>query len=103
MCSWGQTFGVSAMAAMTSSVKSRGCGLVNRTRSSPSIDPQARSSRPNAKWSSNVLPEQRHLDDALVDQGADLGQDVPRAPVGLGAAQRRDDAERAGVVAADRD
>ncbi len=44
MCSCGITFGVSAMAAMTSSVKSRGCGEVKRTRSRPSILPQARSS-----------------------------------------------------------
>ena len=37
MCSCGITFGVSAMAAITSSVKSRGCGEVKRTRSRPSI------------------------------------------------------------------
>ena len=35
MCSCGMTFGVSAIAAMTSSVKSFGCGDVKRTRSSP--------------------------------------------------------------------
>ena len=37
MCSCGQTFGVSAIAAITSEVKSRGCGEVKRTRSRPSI------------------------------------------------------------------
>ena len=31
MCSCGITLGVCAIASMTSSVKSRGCGLVNRT------------------------------------------------------------------------
>ena len=36
------TLGVSAIAAITSSVKSRGCGEVKRTRSRPSISPQAR-------------------------------------------------------------
>ena len=56
MCSCGMTFGVSAIAAITSSVKSRGCGLVNRTRSSPSISPQARSSLPNANRSPNERP-----------------------------------------------
>ncbi len=38
------TFGVSAIAAITSSVKAAGCGEVNRTRSKPSISPHARSS-----------------------------------------------------------
>ena len=60
MCSWGQTFGVSAIAVMTSEVKSRGCGLVKRTRSRPSIPPQARSRSANAvrpvALSSNPTP-----------------------------------------------
>ena len=51
-----QTFGVSAIAAITSSVKSAGCGQVKRTRSSPSISPQARSSLPNACRSPNSTP-----------------------------------------------
>ncbi len=51
MWSCGMTLGVSAMAAMTSSVKSRGCGEVKRTRSRPSIIPQARSSLLNASRS----------------------------------------------------
>ena len=108
MCSCGITFGVSAIAAMTSSVKSVGCGEVNRTRSSPSISPQARSSLPNAEPVAeldavgvDVLAEQGDLDDALGDQRLDLGEDVAGAAVLLLAAQRRDDAERAGVVAAD--
>ena len=37
MCSDGITLGVSAIASMTSSVNSAGCGEVKRTRSSPSI------------------------------------------------------------------
>ncbi len=69
MCSCGITFGVSAMAAITSSVKSRGCGEVKRTRSSPSIFPQARSSLEKASrspmsepyaltfWPSRVISE----------------------------------------------
>ncbi len=56
MCSCGITFGVSAMAAITSSVKSRGCGEVKRTRSRPSICPQARSSLLKASRSPMSLP-----------------------------------------------
>ena len=51
----------------------------------------------------DVLAQQRHLEHALVHQGLHLGQDVAGPAVDLLAAQRRDDAERAGVVAADRD
>ncbi|CPU64579.1 Uncharacterised protein [Mycobacteroides abscessus] len=50
------TFGVSAMAAMTSSVNAAGCGDVNRTRSSPSIVPHARRSLANAPRSPNSTP-----------------------------------------------
>lgn len=56
MCSEGITFGVSAIASITSAVKSRGCGEVNRTRSSPSTEPQARSSLPKANRSPNSTP-----------------------------------------------
>lgn len=56
MCSCGMTLGVSAIAAITSSVKSRGCGEVKRTRSRPSIFPQARSSLENAWRSPMSLP-----------------------------------------------
>ena len=41
---------------MTSSVNSAGCGEVKRTRSSPSISPQARSSLENACRSPNSTP-----------------------------------------------
>ena len=51
----------------------------------------------------DVLAEQGHLDDALLDQRLDLGQHVAGAAVGLLAPQARHDAERAGVVAAHRD
>ena len=51
----------------------------------------------------DVLAEQRDLDDALGDERLDLGEDLAGAPVLLLAAQARDDAERAGVVAAHRD
>ena len=56
MCRLGMTFAVSAIASITSSVKSLGCGEVNRTRSRPSIWPQARSSLPNACLSPNSAP-----------------------------------------------
>ncbi len=56
MCRCGITFGVAAIASITSSVKAAGCGLVNRTRSRPSISPQARSSFPNAPRSPNSTP-----------------------------------------------
>ena len=68
MCSCGQTFGVSAIAAITSEVKSRGCGEVNRTRSSPGDRPAgAQQLREGAAVAEldpvgvDVLPEQRHL------------------------------------------
>ncbi|CEZ57920.1 Uncharacterised protein [Mycobacterium tuberculosis] len=48
MCSAGQTLRVCAIASMTSSVNSAGCGEVNRTRSSPSMSPQARSNSAKA-------------------------------------------------------
>ena len=44
MCS--QTVGVSAIASITSGVKSCGCGDVNRTRRMPSTPPTWRSSSP---------------------------------------------------------
>ena len=56
MCSDGITFGVSAIAAITSSVKSLGCGEVNRTRRRPSISPQERSSLAKAERSPNSTP-----------------------------------------------
>ena len=52
-CAKGMTFGVSAIAVITSSVKSFGCGEVNRTRSKPSIVPHARSSLAKAPRSRN--------------------------------------------------
>ncbi len=56
MCSWCITFGVSAIAAITSSVKSRGCGEVKRIRSRPSICPAARSSLEKASRSPRSEP-----------------------------------------------
>ncbi len=50
------TLWVSAMAAITSSVNAAGCGEVNRTRSRPSMVPQARSSLPKASRSPNSTP-----------------------------------------------
>jgi hypothetical protein len=51
----------------------------------------------------DVLSEKSHLDDTLRDEGFDLGEDVTGATVLLLAAQRGNDAEGAGVVAADAD
>ena len=51
----------------------------------------------------DVLAEQGDLDDAGLHERADLGEHVAGPPVGLDAAQARDDAERAAVVAADTD
>ena len=110
MCRLGITLGVSAIAAMTSSVKAAGCGLVKRTRSRP-VDlaagaQQLAEREPVAELDAvgvDVLAEQGHLDDALGDERLDLGEDLAGAAVLLLAAQARDDAERAGVVAAHRD
>ncbi len=110
MCSCGITFGVSAIAAITSSVKSRGCGDVKRTRSRPSTSAagaqQLAEGEPVTELDAvrvDVLPEQRHLQHTFGDQRLDLGEHVAGAAVPLGAAQRRHDAERAGVVAPDAD
>ena len=56
MCRVGQTFAVAAIASMTSSVNSAGCGEVNRTRSSPSMSPQARSNSAKAPRLPNDTP-----------------------------------------------
>ena len=56
MCRLGITLCVSAIASITSSVNSAGCGLVNRTRSRPSMPPQARSSLLKAWRSPNSTP-----------------------------------------------
>ena len=110
MCSEWQTAGVSAIAAITSSVKSRGCGEVKRTRSSPSTAPAARSSAPNAYRSPNSRPYELTFCPSSVTSSTPCSTSArtsastsPGAPVPLLAAQRRDDAEGAGVVAADRD
>ena len=50
----------------------------------------------------DVLPQQGHLNRALRGDGLDLGENVSGATVTLLAAQVRDDAEGAGVVAAHR-
>ncbi len=51
----------------------------------------------------DVLAEQGDFEHTVVHQGPHLGQDVCRAAVDLPTPQRRDDAERAAVVAAHRD
>ena len=113
MCS--QTDGVSAMASMTSGVKSCGCGLVNRTRRIPSTAPTCRrrsansgvrddpgtvTSRPYVFtfWPSRVT--------STTPRAASpwhLGQDVADGAGALRPPHERHDAERAGVVAPRRD
>ena len=51
----------------------------------------------------HVLAQKCDFQHALVDKSLDLGEHVLRRPVPLLATQRRDDAERAGVVAAHAD
>ncbi|MBG9885136.1 hypothetical protein ABE10_00755, partial [Bacillus toyonensis] len=51
----------------------------------------------------HVLPEKSDLDRPVVDEKTDLVQDVARASILLLAPEAGDDAEGAGVVAADRD
>ncbi len=109
MCRLGHDIRVSAMARMTSSVKAAGCGLVKRTRSSPSICPTPGAAcrrRAVAELDAvgvDVLAQERHLDDTLRHERLDLGEDLSGAAVLLLATQARHDAERARVVAADRD
>ena len=73
MCSCGQTFGVVAIASMTSSVNSAGCGEVNRTRSSPSIPPHAvRSSANAARLRAGAEPAERPM-----ETGAEPANELP--------------------------
>ena len=105
------TFGVSAIASITSSVKSAGCGRGEadalRARRSHRTRAQQLAERvPVSELGAvgvHVLAEQGDLEHSVGDQRADLGEDVAGPAVLLLAAQARHDAERAGVVAADRD
>ena len=83
MCS--QTASHSAIAAITGSRKSFGCGLVKRMRSIPSTASHARSSSPNsvvelgpqvAAPGVHVLAEQRDLLDAVGGEARHLGDDL---------------------------
>ena len=111
MCSCGQTFGVSAIAAITSSVKSRGCGLVKRTRSRPSISSagtqqtcrtrtgRRRSARRSSRSGpSRVTSTTPASTSASISASTSPGRRSVSAPRRLGTMQKR-----AGVVAADRD
>ena len=115
MCS--QTVGVSAMASITSGVKSCGCGLVNRTLRMPSTAPTVRRRSANsgrarrsrhgdvAAVGVDVLPEQRDLHDASGREALHLAEDVADRARALRSSYERHDAERARVVApgSDRD
>ena len=51
----------------------------------------------------HVLAEEAHFDGSLGDDRLDLGEDLPGAAIAFTTAKMRNDAEGAGVVAADRD
>ena len=95
---------------MTSSVNSRGM-RAGEPHPLEALDPAGRTQQVGERAAVaeldavgvHVLAEQGHLEHALVDQRLHLGQDLAGPAVLLGAAQRRDDAERAGVVAPDAD
>ena len=111
-CVCSHTAAHSAIAAITGSRKSFGCGLVNRMRSIPSTASTARSSSPKSVRMSgdevtaprvHVLAEQRHLAHARHGEPRDLGEDVTGTAALLATANRGDDAVRALRVAAHRD
>ena len=79
---------------MTSRRKSFGCGLVNCAQ-------ELREARAHVTTVGvDVLPEQRHLADALRGEALDLGQDLAGTARGLAPANGRDDAVGADRVAA---
>ena len=107
-----QTLSHSAIAAMTGSRKSFGCGLVNRIR----LDSRYRVARAKqlaevgpdrrreiASPRVDVLTEQRDLAHAVVREAGDLCDDVARSTALLAPADGRNDAVRALRVAAHRD
>jgi hypothetical protein len=109
-CRCGQTLGVSAIACRTSSVKSRGCGEVNRTRSSPVDGAELAQQLGELRCAGevtavgvDVLAQQRDLEHVVGDERLDLLDDLADPAGAFGAAQARDDAEGAGVVAPDGD
>ena len=89
MCSCGITFPVVAIASITSSVKSRGCGLVNRTcptrrlRRTPGGGRRTPRLAEVAAVGVDVLAEQGDLDHARLHQRPNLGQHVTRPTVAL--------------------
>ena len=106
-----QTASHSAIAAITGSRKSFGCGLVKRIRSIPSTASQARSSSPNSVRSSGARsrPHEltfwpRSVSSRTPSRGElrHLGDDVAGPAALLAAADGRDDAVRADRVAAHR-
>ena len=110
-CTCSQTASHSAIAAITGSRKSFGCGLVNRMRSMPSTrvaraqqlaELGADVGQQVAAPRVDVLAEQRDLLDALRGEPRDLGDDLAGPAALLAAADGRDDAVRADRVAAHR-
>ena len=105
MC--GMTLGSSATASSSSSVIQLGCEVRKRMRSSPSTSCTMRSSAGQVGAIRDILavavddlPQQGDLLDALRDQGAHLGHDLAHRAAALDAAPVGDDAEGAGVRAA---
>jgi hypothetical protein len=76
------------MASMTRSLKSFGCGLVNRIRRTPST----------VVIRIHGLPEQHHLAHAIGHDALDFSYDIGEPAAALGAARGRHDAVRAPIV-----
>ena len=111
-CTCSHTESHSAIAAITGSRKSFGCGLVNRMRSIPSTASHARSSSPNSVSMSGSRSRPHELTfwpssvNSLTPCAASsrhLGDDLAGPAALLAAAHGRDDAVRALRVAAHRD
>ena len=111
-CTCSQTASHSAIAAITGSRKSFGCGLVKRMRSIPSTASQARSSSPNSVRMSGARSRPHELTfwpssvSSLTPSRGEprhLGEDLAGPAALLAAAHGRDDAVGADRVAAHRD
>src|SRR5256885_5293168 len=77
MCSDGMTFGVSAIAAITSSVKSLGCGEVKRTRRSEEHTSELQSP---CNLVCRLLLEKNSMDVAFCEGAAVVSDDRERCP-----------------------
>ena len=99
----GCTFGSVAIASMTESLMSDGCGEVNRIRSIPSMRATIRSRRAEVDVIKVIrvdrLSEQHHLADAFIGQAPDLSREIIRRNAALAPAHVRHHAKGAKLVA----